>query len=311
MRRMMLVAGAVALVLVAAACGDDSDSSSATTAGAAATTAAAPASTAAAAATTEAAPEPEATEVDLTLADFSYAGAAESVPAGLVTISAKNTSTAEEHQATIVRLNDGVTMDQALSTFAQNEVEGFKLITVHGGPNGIGPGGSQATTQQLEPGNYFFACFIPSPSDGIPHAAKGMLQPFTVTEATGEAAATPATDGQIITDDFKYTVPPSFNGKGTFEVFNAAQQAHEMTLYKVAEGKTLADVQAFFTSTEPPAGPPPISSAGGSAAASPGTSIVVPLDLDAGNYVMVCFVPDKDSGQPHIALGMIQSFTVS
>ena len=308
MRRMMLMAGVVALALVAAACGDDSDSSSATS-GAAATTAAAVATTAAAPATTAAAPEPRATEVDLTAADYSYTGVPESIPAGLVTVSIDNTG-AEEHQATIIRLNDDVTLQQALGAFATDEREGLKLITVHGGPNGVAPGGSQATTQELEPGNYVFACFIPS-ADGIPHAAKGMLQPFTVTEPAGDTTAAPATDGQIITDDFKYTIPPTFNGKGTFEVFNAAEQPHEMTVYKVAEGKTLADVQAFFTSTEPPTAPPPITGAGGSAAASPGTSIIVPLDLDPGNYVMACFIADKESGQPHIALGMIQPFTVS
>ena len=92
-------------------------------------------------------------------------------------------------------------------------------------------------------------------------------------------------------------MPPNFKGHGTFEVFNAADQTHEMTMYKLAEGATLADVQGFFTSETPPAGPPPISPAGGSAAAAPGTSIFVPLDLDAGNYVMVCFVPDAASGQ--------------
>ncbi len=56
-----------------------------------------------------------------------------------------------------------------------------------------------------------------------PHAAKGMLHEFTVTAPEGEAATAPATDGQIIADDFKFTVPPNFTGQGTFEVVNAGR----------------------------------------------------------------------------------------
>jgi hypothetical protein len=32
----------------------------------------------------------------------------------------------------------------------------------------------------LEPGNYIVMCFLPSPGDPIPHAAKGMFKIFTV-----------------------------------------------------------------------------------------------------------------------------------
>ena len=122
--------------------------------------------------------------VDVTMADFSYE-APDTIPAGLVTINGTNTSTAEEHQATIIRLNDGVTLDEALGTFAQDELEGFKLVTTHAGPNGVAPGAGQTTTQELAEGNYFFVCFIPSPTDGVPHVAKGMLKEFTVTAPDG------------------------------------------------------------------------------------------------------------------------------
>lgn len=308
MRRIVSVSAAALLVLVMAACGDDSDDSSAATAGGDAATTAAPATTAAAPETT-AAPEAEATVVDVEMADFSYTAPTE-VPAGLVTVDATN-SGAEEHQATILRLNDGVTLQQALGTFAQDELEGFKLITLHGGPNGVAPGASQSTTQELAEGNYAYVCFIPSPSDGVPHAAKGMLMEFTVTAPEGEAAATPEADAQVVLDDFSFTFPADFDGQGTFEVVNEADQPHEMTLYQLAEGATLADVQGFFTSEAPPTGPPPISPAGGSAAQAPATSTFVPLELAPGNYVMVCFIPDAASGQPHVALGMISEFAVT
>jgi hypothetical protein len=137
-----------------------------------------------------------------------------------------------------------------------------------------------------------------------------MLKEFTVTAPTGEAAAAPEADTQVVLDDFTFTFPADFNGQGTVEVVNEADQLHEMTLYEMTGGATLADVQAFFSPQAPP-GPPPISPAGGSAAQSPGTTTFVPLELAPGNYVMICFVPDAASGAPHFALGMMKDFTVT
>jgi plastocyanin len=34
------------------------------------------------------------------------------------------------------------------------------------------------------------------------------------------------------------------------------------------------------------------------------------VDLPAGNYAFICFVPDPTSGAPHAALGMIGALTV-
>ena len=116
MRRFACMCAVASLLFVAAACGDDSDDGSAATTGGGAATTAAAGTTAAAPETTAAAPEAEPAVLDVTMADYSYAAPTE-VPAGLVTVNATNTGT-EEHQATIVRLNDGVTLEQALGAFA-------------------------------------------------------------------------------------------------------------------------------------------------------------------------------------------------
>ncbi len=125
-------------MLVAAACGDDSDSSSATTAGGAATTGAAAATTAAAPATTAAAAATP-TEVKIGMADFSYSDVPATVTAGAVTVTATNNGQ-EEHQATILRLNDGVTLQQALGDFAADPNKGFADVKLFGGPNSAAPG---------------------------------------------------------------------------------------------------------------------------------------------------------------------------
>jgi hypothetical protein len=58
------------------------------------------------------------------------------------------------------------------------------------------------------------------------------------------------------------------------------------------------------------AGPPPFEVVGGMQALATGMRGWAVLDLAPGNYLAICAVPDPASGQPHLALGMIASFTV-
>jgi|TARA_B100000315_G_C14144924_1_gene393051 hypothetical protein len=62
---------------------------------------------------------------------------------------------------------------------------------------------------------------------------------------------------------------------------------------------------------EPPPGPPPFEFVGGLQATMPGeTGWGAVLDLAPGDYALVCFVEDPETGAPHAALGMTSSFTV-
>ena len=35
------------------------------------------------------------------------------------------------------------------------------------------------------------------------------------------------------------------------------------------------------------------------------------FDLAPGTYAAVCFIPDQDTGMPHVMLGMVEIFTVA
>ena len=73
------------------------------------------------------------------MADFSYSDVPATVTAGAVTVTATNNGQ-EEHQATILRLNDGVTLQQALGDFAADPNKGFADVKLFGGPNSAAPG---------------------------------------------------------------------------------------------------------------------------------------------------------------------------
>lgn len=84
---------------------------------------------------------------------------------------------AQEHEAVLMRLTNGVTLADALD--AEFELEGLEFVAAAHADTGDGT--SLVLTEDLEPGRYAFVCFIEDPADNVPHAFKGMTAEFTIT----------------------------------------------------------------------------------------------------------------------------------
>jgi plastocyanin len=247
-------------------------------------------------------------QLAITAQEYSFQ-APPTVAAGVTTITVTN-SGKEEHQAQLARIADGKQLSDVLGALSGPDPSAlFKLVTLSGGPTGVPPGGSAAVTVNLEPGNYVMLCFVQGP-DGIPHLAKGMVAPLQVT-GTASTAALPATDASVTLQDFAFvgldTLSP---GAHSILVSNSGPQPHEVTVVRLAQGVTIDAIRAAFTSATPPAGPVPWTPSGGVAGLVPGKTASIALNLTAGNYAFICFVPDAASGKPHAALGMVQAVTV-
>jgi uncharacterized cupredoxin-like copper-binding protein len=245
----------------------------------------------------------------LTAQDFSFTGAS-SVAAGVTTISLVNTGK-EEHQAQLVKINDGKTFDD-LTTVLKNPdpSAALALVSFAGGPNGVQPGATGEATSDLQPGHYAFLCFI-SGADGVPHFAKGMIAPLEVT-GTSTGGSLPTTDATVTAKDFGYETPASVPaGTHSFTLTNSGPQSHEAGIIKLNAGVTVDQVLAAMTGGTEPAGPPPWSDVGGIGAVAPGSSATFTATLDAGaTYAFICFVPDPATGKPHAQLGMIAPIPV-
>ncbi len=307
------------LVVAAVSCGGDDEDAAET--GSPPTTEAAEETTTTAAeeeTTTTAAGEgstADVTELDVVATDYAYdlGGPPPTLEPGLVRVTIDNQG-AEEHQATLVRLNDGVTLDQfaAEATGDPTGAAALALVSGYGGPNAAAPGGAVTSTQSVDAGNYLMICFIPSPTDGVPHAAKGMVLPFTVEGGDGPAAL-PAGDlaGEIGLAEFAFTVPSDFDGQGTYAVANDGEQAHEVAIYALADGATVGDaVDALVEAT----GPPPITPVAGISALAGLRAVdaYIELDLPPGEYAFLCFLPDvAGDGVPHFVNGMAQQVSVT
>ena len=138
--RASLLALTAVLFVGVAACGDDADEPAET--GTTTTTAAPEEETTTTASDEGAAPELQ--TIEAIAVDYSYQldGPPPTLAPGLVRVELTNEGT-EEHQATLIRLNDGVTLDEFAAGAGADDtgVTAFGLFEGYGGPNATAPGG--------------------------------------------------------------------------------------------------------------------------------------------------------------------------
>ena len=110
--------------------------------------------------------------------------------------------------------------------------------------------------------------------------------------------------------EFAFTAPKTIAaGMTSFKLVNDGKELHHLQIMKLEQGKTLGDLQAALKNPGPP--PAWLVAVGGPNAAVPGGSVEATLNLEAGNYVIACFIPSAGDPTPHMMKGMIQPLTVT
>ena len=136
--------------------------------------------------------------------------------------------------------------------------------------------------------------------------------------ATPEAAA-PAAAGTVRLFDFNFEFPATLApGRQIWEVTNTGEQPHELLLAWSPEPVTVEQVMQLMTGESeeatPTGGGPAFADfepIGGIGWLSPGVTAWTEVDLESGTYVALCFVFDPETGQTHVAQGMVTVFTVA
>jgi hypothetical protein len=224
----------------------------------------------------------------------------------------------------IFRLNEGVTPAEAVEAMQQLDEASMSedadplaamnalmdKVDFVGGPSASSEeapkGNDPAVGIVLEPGSYVFIGNYGNENDEMSLVSK----PLEVV--SGDPAEAPQTDLTVNMVDFAFTIPSEVNaGEQTWQVANRGEQLHHISVAKFKPGKTMDDVMAFMETQE---GDMPIDEVYHLAALGPGESNYIYLNLEPGAYVALCFMPDhkgEATGQPHIALGMVQAFAVA
>jgi hypothetical protein len=247
-----------------------------------------------------AAPAASAPEIlTVTASDYKF-DAPDEIPAGLVTIQLVNRGPSPHH-VQLLRLTEGKTPGDFQAALQKGALPTWALPA--GGPNPPEVGGTSEVRLPLEAGEYMMVCFIPDTA-GVPHMAHGMVRSLRVTPAIEAAASIAATTADVemtlVDYDFKLSAPLT-PGRHVVRVTNSAKQPHELVFVRLEPHKTPAD---FARWGEHQVGPAPGTLHGGVSAIMPGTVADVSVDLPAGDYALICFVPDMKDGKAHYVHGM-------
>ena len=241
--------------------------------------------------------------VTVTAQDFAFDAPSE-IPAGLTTFRLVNRGPSLHH-IQLIKLEDGKTADDFFAALkGGGPFPGWASFA--GGPNPPESGDTATITLAVEPGNYMMLCFIPA-ADGVPHVMKGMARPLTV-KGPSRNATEPRADlvMKLVDYDFELSQPLTA-GRHTIRVENAGTQPHEVAIVRMQPGKTPQEFAAWGMK---PVGPAPGTLFGGVSGIMPGSHAFVDVDLPAGDYALLCFVPDAKDGKPHFAHGMAKRIKV-
>lgn len=246
--------------------------------------------------------------------EFAFVAPA-SVAAGTTTFRLVNDGR-EIHQISIVQLTQGKTLAEYADAIKANRPTPWAVGA--GGPNAAGPGQTIDATVTLDAGSYVLVCWVPSPGGQVPHMAKGMIQPLTVTAPGGATRAgtlvsnlpEAAPDVHLELSDyaFRFTKPLT-SGRHTVHVMNTGALEHEAVMVKLAPGKTMKDFGTWLEGGMQ--GPAPAEPAPGMSGLGRGRTGTFTTTLTPGTYGMICWIPDEKDGKPHSAHGMVQEFTVA
>ena len=145
---------------------------------------------------------------------------------------------------------------------------------------------------------------------GLLALALNGCQPITNIGANmGAAAAMAPPNLMIHAHDYKFDLPKQVAaGIVRISLMSDGKEPHHAQLARLNDGVTQEQFLAALKEGEE-AMFPLVSFAGGPAPIDAGGSQTVLMELAAGNYVVLCFVPSAD-GLPHLAKGMVGFFEV-
>lgn len=216
------------------------------------------------------------------------------------------------HEALITRLPDGVSADAYLREARAGEAFPVGALDM-GGPGKVAAGDSSEVILDLEPGQYVVACWADA------HVKAGMLSTLAVTGdarstsagGASEVAVAPAATGEVRLEDFRIVHDSATyrRGPNVVRVRNTGARPHDLTFYRLAEGRTARDFGTWYATRKGDAPAIPI---GGMVTLAPGREGLMHLDLTPGRYFAACGTPEQgpEGTKIHAQMGMVEVFEI-
>jgi hypothetical protein len=260
-------------------------------------------------------------ELAITATADAYEGVPAETPAGRYVVTLTSEMGADASAGVeFLMLPEEVPFDDFLTALTES-MEGppaWYYQTYHAGGLSTDPESTSQGIFDLRPGTYVVW------SAGDFEAMQPPVE-MTVTgeAATPAAAAEPSAGATVTMFEYGFTIDGELEpGPQLLKVANVGAQPHFMILVQPNEPVTKEQVGMLLEAEM--AGTPVAEAAEAAGASNPeewgfaayagtismGATEWIATDLEPGTYVLVCFVPDIESGMPHAYLGMYDIVTV-
>jgi hypothetical protein len=253
-------------------------------------------------------PNKQAPTITITANDFAF-GAPDTAWSGYAQLEFVNAGRLLHH-AMLLRVDGGHTLQdvfQVLSSLRPGK-RYPAWLTEAGGLNPPDVADTARATLRLDPGRYAIVCFIDIP-DEVPHFMKGMMRELIVQPSPASEGEPPRHDARMALREYDFDIQPALTaGPQVLRVENVGTQPHEFALVQLAPGKHLAHLDLWMAGGF--RGDMPGRLLSGAGGLSPGGVMWVHLDLQPGQYALLCFTPDANDGKPHRRHGMVREITV-
>lgn len=113
----------------------------------------------------------------------------------------------------------------------------------------------------------------------------------------------------FIAEDYAFTGPDQLeSGWRRVRLINRGKDVHQIQFLALPSGKTLTDVERALASRSPTL-PNWLRRHGGVNSVAPGNEASVDIELEPGDYLLLCGIPDV-AGRPHAMRGMVRALRV-
>jgi hypothetical protein len=227
----------------------------------------------------------------------------ESVPPGPARIDFGNNALGE-HQLQFIRVDKGHEPDEALKAtdaWAQGKGPLPEWVHLAGGTPITEPRVKSTTTQDMQTGTYVVT----------DTALKGPPQVEATFQVVGERDhSDPTAKAKIVEYEYGFKASGLQRGRTEVLIQNTGNQPHFVEAERLKPGKTIEDVRAFLKTQGGGESPFDQQDTEATAVQDGKSAQVTTLEFEAGNYALLCFVPDRDGGPPHAFKGMVSEVQI-
>jgi hypothetical protein len=209
----------------------------------------------------------------------------------------------EIHESMLVKLPQGMSADNYVAAVKKGSLFPEGALD-YSGPGLTSPGETAEMWLRVDPGEYILICWNKDHDKTTP------VHPYRVEEVGANDDRAPKEDLVLKLFDYRFELSDDLHkGVQVIRVETPGPSMHEIDIYRLHEGKTVADLQSWRKQHEH--GPAPAEALGGALDSHDIHRVVwLRKNFTPGRYVLHCEMPVTNTKLTHADVGMVHEIEV-